>query len=77
LIQKAARNINKQENLTVLVENIKINLETDCEKILQGNYNLDMLYADLIFMGNLLLYSFSHTSEIVALIIENKHLISK
>ena len=69
LIQKAARNITKQENLSVLVENIKINLETDCEKILHGSYNLDMLYADLIFMGNLLLYSFSHTSEIAPLLI--------
>jgi hypothetical protein len=69
LIQKAARNITKQENLSVLVENIKMNLEVDCEKILHGNNNLDMLYADLIFMGNLLLYSFSHTSEIAPLVI--------
>jgi len=69
LIQKAARNITKQENLEVLIENLKINLENDCEKILQGNSNLDMLYADLIFMGNLLLYSFSHTSEIAPLVI--------
>lgn len=65
LIQKSARNISNEDSLVVLIGNIKSDLEFDFQNLQKGNNTLDLIYANIILMGNLLLYTFSHTSELV------------
>jgi len=65
LVQKSARNISKEQNMTVIIENIKNDLESDFQSLQQGKNSIDLIYANVILIGNLLLYTFSHTSELV------------
>jgi len=67
LVQKSARNITNEQNITIIIENIKNDLETDFQSLQQGKNSIDMIYANIILMGNLLLFTFSHTSELVLL----------
>lgn len=65
LIQKSARNITNEQNMTVIIENIRNDLESDFQSLQKGKNNIDLIYANIILIGNLLLYTFSHTSELV------------
>ncbi len=67
MVQKAARNITKKENIEMVVGNIQASLSHDFQKINQGGKATEMIYANIILIGNLLLYSISHTSELVIL----------
>ena len=65
LIQKAAKNISQEENLTILVQNAQNSLETDFQGLIDGTQSLDTIYSKIILLGNLLLYTHSQTAEIV------------